>query len=352
MGSVARFTPKQVALNALRYGIGVATLWWVLSQVSLTEVASLLGRLDAPTIGAIVLVSVAGVLARFYTWHVVLNRIQSVAFRAAGSTDLMVNFVNQLLPSRLSGRIAAPFVLRSRVGMSYADAAAVSGVHTGIYAVLYGATAAVGIAFAFTRLSEGMLLLLGLSTALYAVAGAFVLLAGMNLGALDRMVESVERLLRWVPRVGSSLAERVGDASEFTAASTDAFRALARSPRVWLGYAAGWTVALVVAPGVRVWLLLGAFGVSFEPAVLLPVYLVMAYSVTLLPLTPGSIGVTEATATVVFVALGVPSGVIVPVIFIDRFLGVYLPALGGWYPSLQLDLSKLSTGEKEFDESP
>jgi len=345
VGSVPRFTPRQVALNALRYGIGIVTLWWVLSQVRLTEVASLLGRLNAATITAIALVSVVGVLARFYTWHVVLNRIQPVSFRAAGSTDLMVNFVNQLLPSRLSGRIAAPFVLRSRVGMAYADAAAVSGVHTGVYAVLYGATAAVGIAFAFLRLSTEMLLLLGLSTALYAIAGAFVLLAGMNLAALDRVADVIERYVRMVPRVGASLADHIDNASEFTAASTDAFRVLARSPTMWLGYAAGWAVALVVAPGVRVWLLLNAFGVAFEPAVLLPLYLVMAYSVTLLPLTPGGIGVTEATATVVFVALGVPSSVIVPVIFIDRVLGVYLPALGGWYPSLQLDLSNLSIDE-------
>jgi uncharacterized protein (TIRG00374 family) len=84
-----------------------------------------------------------------------------------------------------------------------------------------------------------------------------------------------------------------------------------------------------------------SFGVTVQPAILLPLYLVTAYSVTLLPLTPGGIGVTEATATAVFVSLDVPSAVIIPVIFLDRFLGVYLPALVGWYPSLDMDLSAL-----------
>lgn len=338
-----RPTLKRVAVATVQYGIGLVALWWLLSQVSLREVVDLLGRLDPATIAAIVLVTVVGLVGRFYTWHAVLNRVEPVSLRAAGSTDLIVNFVNQLLPSRLSGRVAAPFVLRSRIGMAYSDAAAVSGVHTGIYAILYGVTAALGLGFAVTQLSVEILLLLALSTGLYLAAGAFVLLAGVNLTLLDRLVLGLERLLRRLPRVGTSLAERLDGAVEFTETSSGVFRDLASAPRVWVGYAAGWVLALVLAPGVRVWLLLGAFGAPFEPAVLLPLYLVAAYSVTLLPLTPGGIGVTEATATVVFVALGVPSSVIVPVVFIDRFLGVYLPAVAGWYPSLQLDLSKLST---------
>jgi hypothetical protein len=35
--------------------------------------------------------------------------------------------------------------------------------------------------------------------------------------------------------------------------------------------------------------------------------------------------------------------VIVPVVFVDRFLGVYLPALAGWYPSLGIDRASLRT---------
>jgi len=89
-----------------------------------------------------------------------------------------------------------------------------------------------------------------------------------------------------------------------------------------------------------VFLLFGSFGVSVDP-LLLPLYLVTAYSITLLPLTPGGIGVTEATAVAVFAGLGLPEAVVIPVVFLDRFLGVYLPALVGWYPTTKLDVSVL-----------
>jgi len=340
-----RRSPRSLALAAARYGLALAALAWVATQVRLPAVLDLLGRLDAATIAGLLAVTVVGLLGRFDTWRVVIGEVRSVSLRTAAETDLVVNFVNQLLPSRLSGRVAAPFVLRSKTGMAYTDAVAVSGVHTGVYAVLYGLTAAVGLGLAVTRLSAGVALLLALSTGLYVASGAAVLLAGANLTVLDRVLGWVAGLCRRLPRVGAALADRVESLFEFTASVAAAFRRLGATPGLWARYAVGWTLALVVAPGVRVLLLFGAFGVAFEPAVLLPLYLVAAYSVTLLPLTPGGIGVTEATATVVFVALGVPSEVVVPVILIDRFLGVYLPALGGWYPSLGIDRADLTSGE-------
>jgi uncharacterized protein (TIRG00374 family) len=338
---VAR-SPKDLAIAGLQYGLGLAALAWVLAGVEFGELAGLLGRLDAPAVLAVAVVTVVGLVGRFYTWHVPMARVGVRSYRAAASVDLVVFFLNQLLPSRLSGRVAAPFVLRARTGMAYADAASVSGVHTGIYAVLYGVVAAGGLLAGLGRLPWGVLLLLAGSTGLYFAAGAFILLAGVNLTLLDGIVTALERLARWLPRIGEAVAARVGGLRGFTAESRASFRRLAFDPGLWGRYAAGWTLFVVLAPGLRVLVLLAAFGSPFEPAVLLPLYLVAAYSVTLLPLTPGGIGITEATATVVFVALGVPEAIAVSVILVDRFLGVYLPALCGWYPSLGLDMGRLS----------
>lgn len=335
-------TRRGIAVTLLQYAVGLAALGWLVTQVDLANVFDLLGTLDAATVLLVLVVSVAGLLARFYTWYVVSRPFGDVRYREAASADLIVKFVNQLLPSRLSGRVAAPFVIRSQTGISYADATATAGVHTGIYAVYYGVVALAGIGFVVGRLPWGLLALVGLSTALYVAAGGFVLLAGMNLELLDRVIEGIAGLVARVPRVGGRLAERLRNVTAFTTDSTASFRELTTDPRIWVQYGAGWLGALVLAPGLRVLLLLGGFGVSFEPAVLLPLVLVAAYSVTLLPLTPGGVGVTEATATAVFVALGVPGDVIVPVILIDRFLGTYLPAVAGWYPSLKLDASSLA----------
>jgi uncharacterized protein (TIRG00374 family) len=341
---VTNRSPRQVAVTITQYVIALLALSWVVQQIDVIDAVSRLVTLDFGTISLILVVSLVGAFAQFDTWTAVLNPIKSVGLRSVASISLVVNFVNQLLPSRLSGRLAAPFVIRSQTGMKYADAAAVSGVHTGIYAVLYGLVSTAGlVAIATSRaLSIGWLTLLVISTGLYLLAGSLVLFAGTNLRVLDPLVDWVGNRLAALPRIGPKLAAWVRGLTDFTEASTVAFRKLAANRGVWIRYAASWSIVLMVAPAVRVWLMLEAFGVQFEPILILPLYLVAGYSVTLLPISPGGVGVTEATATAVFVALGVPSAVIVPVVFVDRIFGIYLPAALGWIPAAQLDLASLA----------
>ncbi len=320
----------------MQYAVAIGALYWLLTQIDLGAVWSLLGRLDPATVLALLGVTVVGLLGRFDTYYVLIDRLGPTRFRDAARVDLVVNFVNQLLPSRLSGRVAAPFVIRSFTGMTLPDATAVAALHTAMFALCYALVAAVGLAVALPRLSVGIALLLALSIGLYLLAGLAVLFGGANLTAFDRLLAVLRRLFARLPVVGDAVADRMEGLVGFTAESTATFRELLVLARVWVRYAAGWAIKHVLASGVRVWLLFGAFGASVEPAIALPLYLVAAYSVTLLPVTPGGIGITEATATVVFVALGVPGEVAASAILLDRVLGVYLPALAGWYPSLSL----------------
>jgi uncharacterized protein (TIRG00374 family) len=335
-------TMRSVAVKIAQYGIAIIAFAWLLGQIEIGRIVEILRNIGPGTVLALVVVTVFGLVGRFYTWHVLINHIQRTDFLAAASTDLIVNFINQLLPSRLSGRAAAPIVLRSRTGIGYADAVAVSGVHTGLYAVLYGVVSVLGLSLGYAQLPIGLVLLLALSTALYLAAGVVVLFAGVNMSVMNRFVTILDATVRRVPKIGSRLSGLVHRVPEFTGDSARSFRDLLSDRLSLVAYAVGWIGVMVLAPGVRVWLLFQSLGVGFEPVFLLPFYLLTAYSVTLLPLTPGGIGVTEATATVVFVSLGMPEGIVVSVIFIDRALGVYLPALSGWYPSLRLDLSALT----------
>jgi len=179
---------RDVAVSVLQYGVGIAALAFLLSQVDVGAVSARLRATDPAVLVAVVLVTVGGVLARFDTWRAVVAPFARIRLLTAGRVDLAVNFVNQLLPSRLSGRVAAPFILRAETGMDYGDATAAAGAHTGIYAVCYGLTSLVGVALVAGRVSTGLVLLLLLSTGLYLVAGVVVLLAGMNLTVLDRLV--------------------------------------------------------------------------------------------------------------------------------------------------------------------
>lgn len=329
-------------LKAAQYLLGAAALAWAVGQVEWGRAVSLLGGVSPWTIGALVVVSGIGLLTALWMWHVLLDSVRATRFRDAANTGLIVLFVNHLLPSRLSGRAVAPFVVHEKTGMDYSDAIAVSSVHTGLYAVLYGVTALLGLALGGRRLPVELAVVLLLSAALYVAAGTAVLLAGSRLQALNRVVDGLEALARRIPRAGDHLSALAGKIPTFTGATAATFRKLLRDPTALALYAAGFALSMLVVPGLRVWLLFEALGVGFEPAVLLPVYLVTAYSVTLLPLSPGGIGVTEATAAAVFIALGVPGQIVVPVVFVDRFLGTYLPALVGWYPSLQIDLLESS----------
>jgi uncharacterized protein (TIRG00374 family) len=344
---MTRRSPRQVAITAIQYVIAGLALWWLLAQIEVAQAARQLASLEPPIIAGLLGVSLLGALAQFGTWAAVLWPMQRVALRAVASVSLAVNFVNQLLPSRLSGRVAAPFVIRAETGMDYADAAAAAGVPTGIYAVVYGVASTVGlVAIAVAEpASLGLLSVLALSTGLYLAAGLLVLTAGTNLRILDPIIERLANALARVPRYGTAAAERIRGLTDVTESSTAGFRALVSDSGVWIRYGASWAVVLLLAPAVRVWLMFQGLGVVFEPAVLLPLYLVTAYSVTLLPLSPGGVGVTEATATAVFVALGVPADVVVPIVFVDRILGIYLPAVLGWVPAARLDLSRLAAGQ-------
>ncbi|MFB6202142.1 MAG: lysylphosphatidylglycerol synthase transmembrane domain-containing protein [Halorhabdus sp.] len=337
-------SPRAIALTVLQYAVAAGALYWLFRQVPLGDVWVLLGRLDPPVVLALLGVTGLGLVGRFDTYYALLARVGPARFRDAARVDLVVNFVNQLLPSRLSGRLAAPFVIRQYTGVSFTDATAVAGAHTALFATWYAVVAAIGLVVALPRLSVPVALLLAVSTGLYLAAGLVVLLGGANLSAFDRLLVAGRGLLARLPVVGETLAERTDGVVGFTADSTATFRDLAVRPRVWIRYGIGWALTHVLAAGVRVWLLFGAFGAGVEPALLVPFYLVVAYSVTLLPVTPGGIGITEATATVVFVSLGVPGGVAASAILLDRTLGVYLPALAGWYPSLSLDRPRVSNG--------
>lgn len=329
-------------VKVLQYVIGLIVLAWLLRQVRVERLRTLLDGLTHRAVAILIVVTLLGLLSRFYTWHVLVTHFERSTIWTAGRIDLVVNFVNQLLPSRLSGRGIAPLVIRYHTGVRWTGAVAIAGVHTGVYAILYGSVAVAGISMGFDRFPIEILALILLSTGLYIGAGSVVLLAGTYMDSTNRVVDQLDSMVGYVPLVGDRLSQGLEKWPEFTTASQRSFRSMVGTPGTLWRYAFGWLGALVVVPGIRVGVLLSAFGTTFEPIVLLPVYLVAAYSVTLLPLTPGGIGISEASAALVFTSLGVPYEVIVPVILTDRFLGTYLPALSGWVPAVKIDFQNLT----------
>ena len=339
-------------LLVLRYGIGLLALGWLVTQADWGTVLSRLSGMAPWAVAVVLGVSVLGTVVQFGMWHVLLNRVRPTPFRAAAGVMLTVRFVNHLTPSQAVGKSLAPVVLRQYTGYSWGVVVAVATLHTSLFALLYGVVATAGLAVFAPSLSPGILLVIAGSAALYLLAGTILLLSGTRLGSAATVAAAIER---WLPVARIPYAQAILDKAtdalpDIGAETAETLRTLRRDPIALGGYTLGWVFALLVAPGVRTWLLLAAAGVQFDPSlalplspvVALPLALLTAYAVTLLPITPGGIGVAEASATLVLGALGVPPAIAGPTILIDRFLGTYLPAVVGWYPTMSVDLSGAS----------
>lgn len=331
-------------LWVVRYGLGIAALGWLVTQADWGTVVSRLLEMAPWAVGVVLGVSVLGTVVQFGMWHVLLNRVRSTPFRAAAGVMLTVRFVNHLTPSQAVGKSLAPVVLRQYTGYSWGIVVAVATLHTSLFALLYGVVATAGLAVFAPSLSPGILVVIAVSAALYLAAGTLLLLSVTRLGSAATVAAAIERWLpvARIPYAQAVLDRAAGALPDIGAETAETLGRLRRDPLALGGYVLGWGVALLVVPGVRTWLLLDAAGTQFTPALLLPLALVTAYAVTLLPITPGGIGVAEASATLVLGALGVPPAIAGPTILIDRFLGTYLPAVVGWYPAMNVDLSASS----------
>lgn len=332
-------------ITAIQWGITLLAFWYVARGVSWRELLGLLAGVDPLILLAVAGITVLEFGARFSQWWVLLNAIAPTPLATVVRVDLVIKFINHIIPSKVSGHSIAPLVVRHYTESNWSDAVTVSGLKTGLYAMLYGLVAFIGLVLFLTGLPGGLALIILLSTGLYAVVGILVLLAGRRLELAGALFASLEGLVGRVPRIGSRLAGLVGKLPSFTEESAARFRDLSSRPSIVVPYALAWAGTLMVFPGARVALLLTGLGGSFTPIYLLPVVLVMAYSVTVLPLTPGGVGVAEASATLVFVSLGVSEELAIAVVLVDRVFGVYLPALLGAVPMADLDLATLLSTE-------
>lgn len=334
-------------VTALQWGVMLAAVWYVARSVSWRETLALLAGVEPWILLAVVGVTLLQFCAQFGQWWTLVNAVERTPLSDIVCLDLVVKFINHVIPSKVSGHSIAPLVVRHYTDLAWSDAVSVSGLKTGLYATLYGLFALAGLAVFFTRLTGGLTFVILLSTGLYVTIGVLVLLAGRRLELAGALFTWLEGAVTAVPRVGGRLAALVGKLPSFTEDSAARFRELSSRPGVVGPYVLAWAGTLVVFPGIRVALVLTGLGGSFEPLVLLPLVLVMAYSVTILPLTPGGVGVAEASATFVFVSLGVSEELAVAVVLVDRVFGVYLPALAGAVPMGDLDLSTLLSSEQE-----
>jgi len=271
-------------------------------------------------------------------WYSLLYHVGKISYWVAAEIDMIVNFVNQLLPSQLSGRSIAPILISRRLDVSTGTAIGITSFHTMLHTAIYGVLAVVGIILIFESTPLGMVGLLCVSAALYLISGLLISLGSLNTEVIDSIADRLKPSIQRIPWIGTRLAAQFDRIPQFTSDAKEVFVELLNSPKTVAVYLLGWIGAVALFPSLRIFILFEAFGVSFPQIAFLPLIIISAYSVTLLPFAPGGIGITEATAAIVFTSLGVPYEIAVSSVLVDRVIGLYLPGLLGWYPTVREDL--------------
>ncbi|MFD1586905.1 lysylphosphatidylglycerol synthase transmembrane domain-containing protein [Halorientalis brevis] len=336
---------RATAVRIGQYLLALGALAWLAHEFDLRSAGRALLSLDPLVLAAIGGLTAAEFASRFGMWYALLRERWHTSFGTVARVDLVIKFINHVIPSKAAGHSVAPVVLRYYTSLSWTEAATIAGLNTGLYGFLYGTVAAAGLALIAGALPHALLVVLVPSIAVYLVAGTLILLTGRNLERTTGPIGRLESVIGRLPVVGDRIAGLLSAAPSFTTESASLFRAVTGRPSAVVPYAIAWSGTIVVVPGLRTILLLTAVGGTVAPLWVVPFALVVAYSVTILPITPGGVGITEVSATLVFVALGVPEETAVVVILLDRSLGVYLPALLGWLPAARVDLAGLLTDE-------
>jgi uncharacterized protein (TIRG00374 family) len=174
-------------------------------------------------------------------------------------------------------------------------------------------------------------------SAVYLLAAVVGILLLLTSGALvaaftrggDRVGDALERAASHIPFVDAGGLRRAYDQV------SERLKALGEQ-RPLLVRAFGWAAANWLLDAASLEVFVGAFGHWVNPDGLLVAY-GLAYVLAALPITPGGLGVVEATLTSLLVGFGTPRGIAVLGVVTYRLINFWLPIpLGGLaYLSLQ-----------------
>jgi uncharacterized protein (TIRG00374 family) len=192
-------------------------------------------------------------------------------------------------------------------------------------------------------------------SAVYLLAAVVGILLLLTSGALvaaftrggDRVGDALERAASHIPFVDADGLRRAYDQV------SERLKALSEQ-RPLLVRAFGWAAANWLFDAASLEVFVGAFGHWVNPDGLLVAY-GLAYVLAALPITPGGLGVVEATLTSLLVGFGTPRGIAVLGVVTYRLINFWLPIpLGGLaYLSLQTHRrhSNHHTGAEELPPS-
>ncbi|MCL6091687.1 MAG: YbhN family protein [Actinobacteria bacterium] len=202
--------------------------------------------------------------------------------------------------------------------------AGVGGADTGFTLSTLGIGSAVVLNVIFVAALVASLPLYGVHPLYLVVALAGLVLMGVVTGLVVALTKGDERTKRLLRALGTRLPYLHPDTlPKLFSQLVDRVRELSRDRRrMWV--ALGYAAANWLLDAGSLFVFLGAFGHWTEPVGLLVAYGVGGIAAAL-PITPGGLGVVEASVTSVLVALGTPRGIAIWGVLGWRLVNFWLP---------------------------
>ncbi|GKZ14669.1 lysylphosphatidylglycerol synthase transmembrane domain-containing protein [Haladaptatus sp. T7] len=286
--------------TVLKVLVSVASFGYLLWKFPVERAFRSMFEISAPYLVVLVPVVLLPIFLTSRSLQLLYEEHESVRFLPIFKVDTVDFVVNSFLPTRLGSLATTPLILNKYTGIELRRAFVIKGVQLQMIAAINGLVALAGLFVLLRYLGRNIALVLLASATVYLALPVFAFL----LGWVD--------LPRFVTDRAPKLLASVGE-MQHDLFSSNKLKSVALL-----------FVSFVVLSGVRFGIVGASQGLELSPLryLLIPT---LIYSVTVLPVSIGGIGVTEVTGTTVLVALGVSPSVATSVIILDRVFAAYLP---------------------------
>lgn len=328
--SASERAPRESALRtagrALRWvltGLAVALLvrFARLGWPEVRESLLLLSAEQAPVLALAVLAEALWVLSMSQVYRSALMAFGGAVSRGTALRTSMAAFTSsRILPG--GGAVGGAVAARELIALGNPALRTVVSMLTSWWITMTGLSALVfaglGLSVARGTLPPGLIVVPGLVLAGFAGGGVAIIISTRSPRLRARMSGAI---LRGAKRLGPAVGARADEASLTTVGSDIRIAGLLA--------VFAWGVAVWVLDAAALWLSLAAFGWQTDIGVLLLAFGLTNLMSALPELTPGWLGVLEASVAVMLSSFGVPTGIAVVAVLLYRLISYWLPTAAG-----------------------
>ncbi|ELZ44925.1 hypothetical protein C464_12975 [Halorubrum coriense DSM 10284] len=290
---------QKYVTTILKLLITSLAILYLIRIIPVTSVISHLSGLGRITAFILVLAIIGQKLFSTLSLYTLVREATDTRFLTIIEIDAIGYVTNSVIPTKAGAVLSVPTLLRQYLGISLIDGGRIKATQFVYSATYQGIFAVMGLALTISSLDSKLLPIYSGSSALYISLPILAIVA-------SRWRSSI---VPYLPKILTRYSSRSGQIkfSKKTLVIVSIFT---------LGY-------FTMVP-IRFYLISNSYSIHFTWIGYLTIPM-LAYSVTIYPISFGGIGVAEASGTMLLIALGVPPEIAAPIIVTDRIVSAYIP---------------------------